>query len=189
MITVKDLKETFPVLKILADEAILRQPHYIASEMAGISGNYNYAFDIAEVLISYIQETPYSSLKQTQTAYRATVELFLQLAQPGDKHTASYIRSIARATEFKRTAAAFRIALIGSSRKFKLPIPSALLETKADNLSVCARVRLPAALLAAATAKAEALGMKGKNGKGNLSEYIRHLMCQDLEKEKVENNE
>ncbi len=183
MITLDQIREAFPPLAVVPldpkQKGAFRKLLTAAIMTASGTDNIPYARKMARVILSVLENEPYSCLPSSLSAHRATVDQFLMFA-PVAK-VPLYLRCIARATAKDPKPASFRWSLIAQSNQLSLPVPDTLRTTRDDRFIRVIRVMCLDPFYQDLLARAEALGFVKRNKKPNISGYIRHLIEKDVE--------
>lgn len=170
---------TFPAMAVLpADTDTAMFTKVLAWQFAGWTLNAEYAADIAKVIMHHVTDAPYTALPRKLQSYRASIDLFFFVAE--EPRITLYLRSIAHATNLKRSPARFHQSLLASARMRNLTIPKEMLAAIKAGPTKVVRVRFPLAYIQQLLAKAKATGT-------DLSTIIRERVY-NAEQEEIEND-
>ena len=167
---------TFPTIGALARNASPEAfQRLLAGELGAWTDNLPDAEDMARVLMRHVDKGLYSALPAKLVPYRATVDLFFQVAE--EDRITLYIRAVALSLRAKRRPAAFRRALCGRTSEFKLRVPTHLYDDySADRFTEPLKARFPLSVVAEIRMRAKAQDM-------SISEYIREAVYTRLQEE------
>jgi len=163
-LTRQHIAAAFPVLQLATNAPAQQFEHLLAAEFSAWTDNIEYAADLATVVMSHVTNGLYSALPHKLQTYRASLDIFLEVAPEDRSHL--YIRAVAKASALRRSAMRFHQSLLATAREYDLPVPDSMTVAFSAPASVSCRTRLPTPVYLRLQAQARATNT-------SISEIIR----------------
>ena len=147
----------------------------LSAELGAWTDNIRYAEDMARVIMSHVDNDPFSTLPRRLIPYRATLDVFVTVMD--ENRAPMYLRAISYALQMRRTPFAFRHSLCARSNHFRLPVPKELFHRFGkDSFSTWAKARVPDSVFTEIRARAQA-------NNSTVSEYVREAIYDRMNRE------
>lgn len=167
------LRATYPIMAALDSAAVFLR--LLSAELGAWTDNRTYADDIARVIMSHVDNEPFSTLPRKLIPYRATIDVFVTVMD--ETRAPMYLRAISYALQMRRTPYSFRHSLCARANHFRLPVPRELFHRFGkDSFSTWAKARVPDSVFTEIRARAQATG-------GTVSEYVREAIYERMNRE------